>query len=165
MSGAAPEFELENVGPGPDPITLADLTADRDFAVIFFQRNYDSTRCREQVTRVSKLLEGFLGRNAAVAAVVPEPRDRVERWGERIDPAFPLLADPEGTVGPEYDQPIRLETIGDWSQFFGRMPTVVVVDARGPDPEIAWTYRSKWTADRPKTAAVLDAIDEVAGRE
>jgi peroxiredoxin Q/BCP len=163
MSGArAPAFELPNVGPGPDPIALSDLTVEGEFVVLFFQRGYRSTPCREQVTRIAKRIDGFLARNAAVAAVVPEPREQVERWRERIDPPFPLLADPEGTAGPEYGQSIRLDAIDDWSDFFGRMPLVAVVDARGLDPEIAWTYRSNWVSDRPKTAAILDAVDEVA---
>jgi len=163
MSGAAaPEFELPNVGPGPDPITLSDLTFEGEFVVLFFQRAYRSTPCREQVTRVGKRIDGFLARNATAAAVVPEPRERVERWRERIDPPFPLMADPEGTVGPEYGQSVRLGFLADWTDFFGRMPLVAVVDARRPEPEIAWTYRSNWVSDRPKTAEILDAVDEVA---
>jgi len=163
MSGrVAPAFELPNVGPGPDPLSLADLTAEAELVVLFFQRDYNSTACREQVARVGKRTDGFAARDAAVAAVVPDSRDRVERWGERIDPPFPLLADPEGTVGPEYGQSVRLPVVGDWSEFLGRMPVVAVVDARGPDPETGWTYRSRWAGDRPRTAAVLDAVDEVA---
>lgn len=158
----APDFELPNVGPGPDPCSLADLTADHDFVVCYFHRDYHCTKCREQVTNVAKRYEGFAARDAAVVSVLPEPRDAAETWQERYDLPYPLLADPEATTGSAYGQPVRFGFLGDWSDFLGRMPTVVVVDARPRLPEIAWTYSGRSTWDRPKTADVLAAIDEVA---
>jgi len=58
-----------------------------------------------------------------------------------VRPPYPLLADPDAAVGDAYDQPIRFGILGDLSDFFGRMPAVVIVDRRGEEPAIAAAQR------------------------
>lgn len=156
----APSFELPNVGPGPDPCSLSALASGSEFVVCYFHRGHDCTECRKQAKRVRDRYDGFRARDAVAVSILPDSRDRARSWQERFELPFPLLADPDSEVGDAYGQPARLTFIDDWSDFFGRMPTVVVVDARGPDPRIAWTHAATATWDRPTTNDVLEAVDD-----
>ncbi|MFB6150225.1 MAG: peroxiredoxin family protein [Haloarculaceae archaeon] len=156
----APGFELPNVGPGSDPCSLSGLAREHDFVVLYFQLDHDCTNCRKQVKQVAQRYESFRARDAVVVSVLPEDRERAREWQERFDLPYPLLADPGSTVADEYGQPVRLGFLGDVSDFLGRMPRVVVVDARSGDPRIVWTHSGRSTFDRPATTDVLDAIDE-----
>jgi peroxiredoxin Q/BCP len=158
---ALPEVSLPNVGPGPNPFTFPEFVAeeDIDFVLVLLQRDYYCTNCRKQVQAVRDRYEEFMARNAAVISVVPEPADEVAAWQTQYDLPFPLLADPEATVGDTYDQPVRFGFLGKWSDFLGRMPEAVLIDVRG-DPEIVWTHRGSSTFDRPEIDDFLDRIDE-----
>lgn len=162
MTGARPlpEITLPNVGPGPDPCSLHDLARDRAFLVVFLQRDHYCTNCRAQVQDVRDRYAEFRDRDAEVISVVPEPRERVAAWQGRFDLPYPLLADPDGTAGTALDQPVRFGLVGSWSDFFGRMPAVTVVDGRGAEPRIAWSHRGRSTFDRPAIDEILVAVDD-----
>jgi peroxiredoxin Q/BCP len=154
------EFELQNVGPGPDPLSLSALAADNDFVVVLLQRDHYCTNCREQVQAFAERYGEFEERNAEVVSVVPEPREKVRGWQDSYDLPFPLLADPDAGVGESSAQPVRVGVLGRISDFFGRMPEAVVLDVRGENPEIAWGHRGSSTFDRPEIDDVLSAIDD-----
>jgi peroxiredoxin Q/BCP len=156
----APAFEVPNAGAGPDPCSLSALAADYEFVVPYFQRDYGCTDCRKQVRQTRDRYDGFRARNALPVFVLPGPRDHARAWQEEFDLPFPVLSDDDGAVASAYGQPVRLAFASDWADFFGRMPTVVVVDARGPDPVVGWKTAGKAVYDRPTTSAVLDAVDE-----
>jgi peroxiredoxin Q/BCP len=152
-------FELPNVGPGPDPFSLADVSAD--FLVLFFQRDYYCTNCRAQVQTLADRYEEFRARDAEVASILPESVEQTREWQSQYDLPYPLLADPDAAVGDQYDQPVRFGPLGKLSDFFGRMPEVVLLDLRGDRPEIAYSYRSKSTFDRPEVDEVLAELDDL----
>lgn len=156
---AAPDFSLPNVGPGPDPFSLSVLPEDVAFVVLFFQRDYYCTNCRSQVQSVADRVDEFRDRDAEVVSVVPEPVERVASWQERYDLPYPLLADPDASAGADYDQPVRFGPLGRISDFFGRMPEVVVVDRRTDPPSIAYVHRGRSTFDRPSVDDILDELD------
>lgn len=156
----APDFELPNVGPGPDPCSLAALTADNDFLVLYFQRDHLCTNCRKQVKDVKERFESFQSRDALPVSILPETRGKGEQWQEKYDLPYPLLVDPWTDTPQAYEQPVRFGFIGDVSDFLGRMPRVVVIDARGPEPRIVWTHSGRSTFDRPSSRDVLTAIDD-----
>lgn len=156
---AAPEFELPNVGPGPDPCSLADLARDHDFVVLFFQRDYHCTNCRKQVSQVKDRYSSYRARGATPVSILPEPRERAQEWQDRYELPYPLLADPGTDVADAYGQTVRFGMLGEYSDFLGRMPKVVVLDTRG-DPRILWTHSGRSTFDRPSTRDILDAIDD-----
>lgn len=159
-SPVAPPFELPNAGPGPDPCPLRELARTAAFVVLFFQRDHRCTNCRRQVKQVRDRYDAFRARNAVAVSVLPEPRERAEAWQAEFDLPFPLLADPDAQVADAYDQTVRFGFVGDWSDFLGRMPRVVLVDARGDDPRTVWTHQGRSTWDRPATNEVVDAIDD-----
>ncbi|MFC5367845.1 peroxiredoxin family protein [Salinirubrum litoreum] len=152
-------FELPNVGPGPDPFRLADVTAD--FLVLFFQRDYYCTNCRAQVQTLADRYDEFRDRGAEIASVLPESVEQTREWQQQYDLPYPLLADPDAAVGDQYDQPVRFGPLGKLSDFFGRMPEVVLLDLRGDRPEIAYSYRSKSTFDRPEVEDLLAELDDL----
>lgn len=165
MSRRAPDFALQNVGSGPDPFALSTLPDDVAFAVLYLQRDHHCTNCRSQVQAVAARYDEFRDRGAEVASIVPEPADRVRTWQDRYELPFPLLADPNATVGAAYDQPVRFGILGRVSDFFGRMPAVVVVDRRGDEPVVAYAHRGSSTFDRPDVDEVLAALDELRSSE
>jgi peroxiredoxin Q/BCP len=130
MMNRVKDFSLPNVAIGPDPFSLSDLPEDVSFVVLFFQRDYYCTNCRKQVQQLADRIEEFRERDAKVVSIVPEPVERVEQWQETYDLPYPLLADPNTEAGDAYDQPVRFGLLGRVSDFFGRMPEVVVIDRR-----------------------------------
>lgn len=159
---AVPEFELPNVGPGPDPYGLADLRAVAAIGVLLFQRDQYCTNCRGQVQDVADRYEEFSDRDAEVVSIVPESRSNVESWQTAYDLPFPLLADPEARTGDAYEQPVRFGILGQFSDFLGRMPAVVILDLR-EEPAIAWRHVGRSTFDRPSIDEILARVAEVTG--
>jgi peroxiredoxin Q/BCP len=161
MTEHASDFSLPNVAVGPDPFSLSDLPDDVDFVVLFFQRDYYCTNCRKQVQQLADRVDDFRDRDAEVVSIVPEPVDRVEAWQESYDLPFPLLADPDTEAGDAYDQPVRFGILGRFSDFFGRMPEIVLIDRRGTEPEIAYVHKGSSTFDRPEIDEILGEIDDL----
>ncbi|MFD1646729.1 peroxiredoxin family protein [Haloarchaeobius litoreus] len=161
MTELAPDFELANVGPGPDPCSLRDLAADNEFVVLLFQRDFYCTNCREQIQDVKERYGEFRERDAIVASVLPEDRERAAEWQSSYDLPYPLLADPEAVASDAYDQPVRFGILGRFSDFLGRMPEVVVVDCRDGPPTVAWSYAGESTFDRPTIDDILAELDRL----
>jgi thioredoxin-dependent peroxiredoxin len=160
MAPTAPDFSLPNAAAGPDPFSLAALPDDVAFVVLLFQRDHYCTNCRSQVRDVAERIEEFRSRGAEVVSIVPEPLERVEEWQSSYELPYPLLADPEATVGTAYDQPVRFGLLGNRSDFFGRMPEVVIVDRRGEKPTVAAVHKGSSTFDRPSIDDLLAKLDE-----
>ena len=163
MSTQLTDFSLPNVAAGPNPFLLSALGEEVDFVVLFFQRDHYCTNCRKQVQQLANHVEAFHERNAEIVSIVPEPLERVESWQESYDLPYPLLADPDAEVGEAYDQPVRFGLLGRFSDFFGRMPEVVIIDRRGSDPEIAYVHQGRSTFDRPDIEDLLDELDGLCG--
>lgn len=161
MSTQLTDFSLPNVAEGPDPFSLSALPDDIDFVVLFFQRDHYCTNCRKQVQQLAEHVEAFHQRDAQIVSIVPEPVERVEEWQSSYDLPYPLLADPEAEVGEAYDQPVRFGLLGKFSDFFGRMPEVVIVDRRETPPEIGYVHKGRSTFDRPNIDDLLDELDSL----
>lgn len=154
------DFSLPNVAVGPDPFSISALPENVSFVVLFLQRDYYCTNCRKQVQQLADRIDEFRERDAEVVSIVPEPVERVEQWQESYDLPFPLLADPDTEAGDAYDQPVRFGPLGRFSDFFGRMPAVVIIDRRGTEPTVVYVHRGSSTFDRPEIDEILDEIDE-----
>lgn len=158
MSETTVDFELPNLGPGPDPLSIADLADTNDFAVLMLQRDHYCTNCRNQVQDVAARYDEFRDRGAVVVSVVPEPTDRVREWQSAYDLPYPIVADADTTLGDRFDQPVRYGRLGQLSDFFGRMPVVVIIDLRS-NPDVAWIHRGRSTFDRPTIDDILAQLD------
>lgn len=154
-----PEFTLENVGKGPDPLSFTDVAWANDFALLLFQRDYYCTECRKQIQAVADRYAAFRERNAEVVSIVPEPADKLRGWQDEYDLPFPLCADPDNRVSGAFDQPVRFGPLGKLSDFFGRMPMAVLVDCRQEEPSVVYTHEGSSTWDRPSVSDLLAEID------
>jgi len=154
------DFSLPNVGSGPDTLSLADLSAEVNGVVVLLQRDYHCGNCRSQVQAVADRYGEFQDRNVEVISVVPEPPDRVRDWQDSYNLPFPLLADPDKTVGEAYDQPVRFGCLGDLSDLLGRMPKAILLDTREGFPRVVYSHEGSSTWDRPETDDLLAAIDQ-----
>ncbi|WP_339105384.1 redoxin domain-containing protein [Haloterrigena salinisoli] len=175
MTESPRELTFPNVGPGPDPLSLADLTdpvapadptttedADpaHDAILLLLHRDHHAGQCRRQVRAVADRYGEFRDRGCQVVSIVPEPRDRVAEWQERYDLPFPICADPEATAGEAFDQPVRLGPVGRHFDLVGRMPAAVVLDISDPDAlEVVATYRGRTNMDRPEIDDLLATVD------
>ncbi|MXV62975.1 redoxin domain-containing protein [Natronorubrum sp. JWXQ-INN-674] len=175
MNSNPAEVTLPNVGPGPDPLTLAELAAPvapadptttddvepaHDAILLLLHRDHHAGQCRRQVRAVADRYEEFRERGCQVVSVVPEPRERVRRWQERYDLPYPLCADPETDAGEAFDQPVRLGTLGEHFDVIGRMPAAIVLDIDDDgDISVVATYRGQTNLDRPEIDELLAAVD------
>lgn len=155
-----PDFELRNAGVGPDPLTFSNITELSDFTIMLFLRDYHCPKCRAQVNRVAEKAELVEGRGAAVVPVLPDSYEKAEAWQNRYELPFPLLADPAGKLGNEYDQPRRFGVFGRLHDVIGRMPKAVLLDTRGR-PRIIEAHEGSSPRDRPELEQFLDSIDEI----
>ncbi|MEF8937175.1 redoxin domain-containing protein [Halobacteriaceae archaeon SHR40] len=155
------DFELENVGAGPERLSLGKLADENDFVLLLFQRDHYCTNCRSQVQDVARRYDEFQERNTAVVSIVPEPAEKLREWQEQYDLPFPLCADPETQVSDQYDQPVKYGLLGKISDFFGRMPKVVLLDCRGDEPDVFFTHEGNSTFDRPEIDELLAEIDDL----
>ena len=159
MNTQLTDFSLPNVAAGPNPFSLSALGEEVEFVILFLQRDHYCTNCRKQVQQLADHVEAFHERNAEIVSIVPEPLERVESWQASYDLPYPLLADPDAEVGEAYDQPVRFGLLGRFSDFFGRMPEVVIIDRRGSEPEIAYVHQGRSTFDRPDIGDLLNELD------
>jgi peroxiredoxin Q/BCP len=158
---AITDFELENVGAGPERLSLGTLAEENDFVLLLFQRDHYCTNCRSQVQDVARRFGEFQERNTAVVSIVPEPAEKLREWQEQYDLPFPLCADPDTEVSDQYEQPVKYGLLGKLSDFFGRMPKVVLLDCRGEQPDIVFAHEGSSTFDRPEIDELLREIDDL----
>ncbi|MFW5939228.1 MAG: GNAT family N-acetyltransferase [Halolamina sp.] len=153
-------FVLPNVGPGPDPLTVADLEAE--FAVLLLHRDFYCSECRQQIRRVKKRYDEFEARDAEVLSVLPEDRETAAEWQKQYHLPFPVLADADTQLGDRFDQPTRFGLLGKLHDVIGRMPAVIVLDLRWREPVESYAHRGDSRTDRPRIDEVLEALDHAA---
>jgi peroxiredoxin/GNAT superfamily N-acetyltransferase len=153
-------FALPNVGPGPDPLSLSELEAS--YVVLLLHRDFYCSECRQQVQRVKSRYEAFEQRDAEVVSVLPEDRETAEEWQKQYHLPFPVIADPEKTLGKRYDQPTRYGLLGRLHDVIGRMPATIVLDLRWNDPIETFAHRGDSKTDRPRIDELLSALDSAA---
>jgi peroxiredoxin Q/BCP len=171
------DFELPNAGTGPDPLSLADLGAEptnavgrpaarretsprNDAVVLFFQRDYHCRSCRGQVQEVADRYDEFRDRHAAAVSLLPESKEKAEKWQQKLHLPFPLLADPDNRVADQYGQPTRFGRLGKLHDLVGRMPQTAILDVRH-EPRLYAVHRGDSPGDRPEVDDVLAMVDRM----
>lgn len=163
IGAAAPEFELPNVGVGPDPLSLDRIVDQVDFAVLLLLRDYRCPKCKNQVQTLAAEAQRFADLNAVIIPILPEPVERAEKWQEQFDLPFPLLADSEKDVADKYDQSTKYGTLGKLHDLIGRLPESAILDTRGDEAEIVYSYEGEDAGDRPEVETLVDEIDQLQG--
>jgi peroxiredoxin Q/BCP len=157
------DFELPNAGAGPDPLTLSGLAADdgNDAIVLLFQRDYHCRNCRQQVQTVADRYNEVRDRRATVVSVLPESKEKAEKWQTQYHLPFALAADADKEVGDQYGQPTRFGKLGSLLDLVGRMPETAVLDAREGELRLFGVHRGDSPADRPSVDDVLAMVDRM----
>ena len=160
------DFELPNAGTGPDPLRLSELAAvpENEAVVLLFHRDYRCRNCREQIQAVGDRYGEFRDRDAVVVSVLPEPRERAEKWQKQYHLPFPLVADEDKTVAVQYGQPTRWGKLGGLHDLLGRLPEIAILDARD-GLELYAVHRGDGPGDRPEIDEVLRMVDQVLGAD
>ncbi|MDY7081079.1 MAG: redoxin domain-containing protein, partial [Halobacteria archaeon] len=116
---------------------------------------------RSQTQEVAEKYGGFEDRNAEVVVVLPNSVEKAEKWHEKYDLPFPLLADSSKDVVDEYDQPVRFGALGSLHDMIGRMPQVVVFDTRDGELETEYVHKGSSYGDRPSTDELIEIVDSI----
>ncbi len=61
-------------------------------------------------------------------------------------------------MGDAYDQPVRFGVLGRFSDFFGRMPAMFVIDRHADSPEVVHVHRGSSTFDRSEIDEILAVL-------
>lgn len=157
------EFELPNVGTGPDPLRLSDVLDASDFAVLLFLRDYHCPKCRGQVAAMIEDARRFNELKAAVLPILPESAARARKWKNGFDGEFPfpLLADDDNTVSDAYDQPTRYGPLGAVHDLIGRLPQSLILDTRGEQATVVFVHEGESAGDRPEVEQLLEEVEEL----
>jgi peroxiredoxin Q/BCP len=157
------EFELQNVGVGPDPLSVATVAESADFALVVFLAEPPSVECQLHLDAIASRRAEFRERDVAIVPVMPAPTDAAREWYEHHEPPLPLLADPSaGTRGATGN--------GSTGSAFGTLgtldadvldadgtPDAAVVDTRLTAPRVATTVTTPGT--RPTVDDLLAAVE------
>ncbi|MFC4450766.1 peroxiredoxin family protein [Halorussus aquaticus] len=172
------DFELPNAGAGPDPLVLSDLAADPGTVVrrpqssrtppddnvavvLLFQRDYRCRNCRQQVQAFADRYDEFRDRDVAVVSVLPESKEKAEKWQQKYHLPFPLAADEDKRAAEAYGQPTRFGKLGALHDLLGRLPEVAILDARGGELRLYAVHRGEKPSDRPSVDDVLAMTDRM----
>lgn len=159
MDSASLSHELPNVGPGPDPLSVATLAAESAFVVLLLLQSHRSGTCRQQVREISDEIDTFRNLNATVVAIVPGTYPKVRSWRRLTDPSFPILADDENRLAEAFSRSRRYGTLGQFVSSIGRAPMTVVLDCQGDEPTVGYTYEGVTAFDRPTVYELYSEID------
>lgn len=146
-------IELPNGGSGPDPLRLDRV--DADFVVLLFHRDFHCGNCQTQASAVADRYEEFQQHDAVVVSVLPESKRRAAEWAAEYELPFPVVADPDSTTADRFGQPVRFGLLGKLHDLIGRMPLVVIIDRRGDDPRLVYSYVGDAPGDRPTVDSLL----------
>ena len=94
----APDFELPS--DRGDTVRLSDLRGRR--VILYFYPKDDTSGCTKESCGFRDVLPSLEERNATVLGVSPDPVRSHERFREKYDLNFPLLADEDHAVAESY---------------------------------------------------------------
>lgn len=151
------ELEIQQESTKGD-YSLEDATEQYDFIVLLFQRDFFCTNCRNQVQELEERYEEFRERNAQVISVLPERLSRAEKWDEKYELSYPVIADEDKKISDSFGQPVRFGALGNLHDLLGRMPLTVILDCRGDEVEVIYREAGSNPADRPSVDDLLDKI-------
>ena len=128
----APGLSLESEA--GDTIRLADLRGRR--VVLFFYPKDDTSGCTKEACGFRDALPEFDAQGAVVLGVSPDDVDSHEKFRDKYDLNFPLLADPDHAVAEAYGAWGRKKLYG--REYEGILRSTFLID---PDGRIEKIYR------------------------
>ena len=121
----APDFSLE--GSTGETITLSNYRGKN--VVLYFYPKDMTPGCTTQACDFRDQHESFAGLNAVILGVSPDPLKRHEKFIEKYDLPFVLLADEEHQVAEAYDVWQLKKNFG--KEYMGIERTTFIIDKEG----------------------------------
>ncbi len=128
----APEFELQS-GDG-DTVRLSDLRGKP--IVLYFYPRDDTPGCTKQACGIRDAWDAFRERGAVVLGVSPDTAASHEKFKQKYDLPFTLLADPGHRVAEAYGFWVEKSMMG--KRYMGIERSTVVI---APDGTVARVFR------------------------
>lgn len=121
----APDFSLTS--DGGDTVGLADLRGRR--VVLFFYPKDDTSGCTKEACGFRDALPAFGAQDAVVLGVSPDGVDSHEKFRDKYDLNFPLLADTDHSVAVAYGVWGKKKLYG--REYEGVLRSTFLIDADG----------------------------------
>lgn len=150
VGAPAPDFNLPRDGDGA--LKLADFAGKK--LVLYFYPKDDTSGCTQEAIDFNALLDAFAALGARVVGVSPDPVKKHDKFRDKYELAFPLLADEQKTT---------LEAYGVWVEksMYGRkyMGVERSTFLIGPQGEILKIWRKvKVTGHAAEVLAAAKAL-------
>jgi peroxiredoxin Q/BCP len=121
----APDFEL------PDqegrPVKLSDFRGQP--VVVFFYPKASTPGCTTQACGVRDHKPDYEQAGAIVLGISPDPVAKIEKFADKYDLGFPLLADEDHAVAESYGVWVEKSMYG--RKYMGNERTTFIVDSEG----------------------------------
>ena len=145
----APDFELPS--DRGDTVRLSDLRGRR--VILYFYPKDDTSGCTKEACGFRDALPSLEERNAAVLGVSPDPVRSHERFRDKYDLNFPLLADEDHAVAESYGAWGKKMMYG--REYEGVLRSTFLIDQDG---RIEKVYRKVKPAEH-----AVEVLAEIAG--
>jgi peroxiredoxin Q/BCP len=145
----APDFELPS--DRGDTVRLSDLRGRR--VILYFYPKDDTSGCTKEACGFRDALPSLEERNATVLGVSPDPVRSHERFRDKYDLNFPLLADEDHSVAESYGAWGTKKMYG--REYEGVLRSTFLIDQDG---RIEKVYRKVKPAEH-----AVEVLAEIAG--
>jgi peroxiredoxin Q/BCP len=122
---AAPDFSLPRDGGGE--MSLADFKGSK--LVLYAYPKDDTPGCTQEAIAFNRLRAAFEASGTAIVGVSPDPAKRHDRFKQKHELAFPLLADESQTLAEAYGIWVEKSMYG--RSYMGLERSTFLIDAQG----------------------------------
>lgn len=121
----APDFTLPATEEGS--VTLSALRGR--IVVLYFYPKDDTSGCTKEAQAFNGLRDSFAARDAVILGMSPDPLKKHEKFKEKYELGFPLIADEENGVLEAYGVWVEKSMYG--RKYMGVERTTVLIDREG----------------------------------
>lgn len=121
----APDFSLDSTE--GKKIALKDLRGKR--VILYFYPKDDTPGCTREACDFRDAFADFKKKNTVILGVSPDNLDRHDKFKEKYNLPFPLLADPDHAVAEEYG--VWKEKMNYGKKYMGIERTTFLIDDEG----------------------------------
>lgn len=142
VGDTAPAFSLQDAN--GDTVSLADYAGEK--VILYFYPKAMTPGCTTQACDFRDRLERFTADGYRILGISPDPVDKLEKFTEKEELNFPMLADEDHTVAEAY---------GAWGErknygkvYEGLIRSTVVVNEQGTVDVAQYDVRAKGHVDK-----------------
>ena len=125
IGDAAPDFTLPATQEGS--VTLSALRGR--IVVLYFYPKDDTSGCTKEAQAFNSLSDAFAARDAVVLGMSPDPLKKHEKFSEKYELGFPLVADEEKSALDAYGVWVEKSMYG--RKYMGVERTTFLIDREG----------------------------------